>query len=55
MKPVDIVIVCVVALVLAAVVFFLVREKKKGKTCVGCPQGATCGGNCCSCEKSSDC
>ncbi len=25
---------------------YIYKEKKKGKTCIGCPYSGSCGGNC---------
>ena len=40
----------IIALVLAAIVggavWYLVRAKKRGEKCVGCPHAKTCGKNC---------
>ena len=36
----------ILAAIVAAVVVYLVRAKKKGQTCVGCPYGKQCGGHC---------
>lgn len=29
-------------LVIALVIFFVIREKKKGKACIGCPHAECC-------------
>ena len=49
----DIVIIAAVAMVVGLAALFIVKEKKKGKRCIGCPDGgcAACmakndGGNC---------
>ena len=47
MNLIDIAVIALVVLILAAVVFFLIRSKKKGKKCIGCPAGGCCPG-CCS-------
>lgn len=53
MKPVDILVLTVIAGILIAVAVFLIRCKKKGVKCIGCPDGHACSGNCkgCSCHK----
>ncbi len=38
--------VAVVALIVFLAVFYIVREKKKGKKCIGCPYGDSCGKKC---------
>lgn len=32
--------------IVAAIVAYLVRAKKRGEKCIGCPYGKQCGGNC---------
>ena len=33
----------VIVVIIAAAVIYIVRSKKKGVKCIGCPSGATCG------------
>lgn len=45
----NLMLIIVIAAVLGAVVWYLRWEKKRGKTCVGCPYGGCCGkDSCCS-------
>ena len=56
MKPVDIIIILIIALIVGAASCYIYRVKKKGKGCIGCPDSASChkynesvhscGGNC---------
>ena len=39
-----------ILLVLGGVTAYLIRAKKKGVKCVGCPNAAKCSGNCSSCH-----
>ncbi len=39
-------IVIALALVIGGAVWYLVRAKKRGETCIGCPYAKECGGNC---------
>ena len=39
---VDILIIFLLAVIAAAIVIYLVREKKRGVTCVGCPYAKQC-------------
>ena len=50
MNTVNLLILAVVAVILIAVVAYIVREKKSGAKCIGCPHSRTCGGNCGSCS-----
>ncbi len=38
----NVIIIAVVVLIAAGIVFYLIREKKKGVTCVGCPYAKEC-------------
>ena len=51
MQPVDFVIIAAVAVILGLVVLYIVRAKKKGTKCIGCPQGGKCSGQCAGCGK----
>lgn len=38
----NLIILLVVAAILAAVILYICREKKKGSKCIGCPHAKTC-------------
>lgn len=42
----NIIIIAVVAVIITAIVIYLVRAKKRGEHCIGCPYARQCGGNC---------
>ena len=42
----DFIILAVLACVLIGVIFYIIREKKRGAKCIGCPYAKQCGGNC---------
>ena len=46
----DIILVVVVLLILGLAVLYIVRAKKKGVKCIGCPNGSTSSGNCAGCS-----
>ena len=46
MNIVDYIAIAVVVLSLSAAVFYIVRAKKRGEKCVGCPYARECGGKC---------
>ena len=46
MKPVDILVIAVIAVIVGLVMWYIHRSKKKGIKCIGCPDGAKCSGNC---------
>ena len=47
MNIVDIITVAVIVLILALAAVYVIRAKKKGKKCIGCPTSGHCDG-CCS-------
>jgi hypothetical protein len=38
----DIIIGIIIALIIGAAVFYIIKEKKKGKKCIGCPYANSC-------------
>ena len=42
----DLIIIAVVLAVVIAVTVYIVRQKKKGVKCIGCPYSGTAGCNC---------
>ncbi len=38
----DFIVVVVIALIVGGAVAYIIREKKRGVKCIGCPAGATC-------------
>ena len=47
----DYIIIAVIAGILGLAVWYIRRAKKKGASCIGCPEGGNCSGNCASCKK----
>ncbi len=43
----DIVIIALVAIAVLAATLYVIKEKKKGKKCIGCPYAGQCGKNNC--------
>ena len=41
----------ILLLVIGLVIFYIVREKKKGAVCIGCPHAGTCQKHKCGCSK----
>lgn len=39
----DMLVLLVIALLVAAAVFYIRKEKKKGAKCIGCPYSGSCG------------
>ena len=53
----DIILILIILGILSAIVFYLIREKKRGAACVGCPYAKECakkrqGG--CSCNNTEE-
>lgn len=38
----DFVVLLMIALIVGAAIFYIVKEKKKGSHCIGCPDATTC-------------
>lgn len=43
---IDVIITAAIALVIGGALFYIIRAKKKGKKCIGCPSASTCPSNC---------
>ena len=42
MKPIDIILIIVIALILVLAILYIINAKKKGHKCIGCPNSQTC-------------
>lgn len=42
----NFIIIAIIVLVLGGVVFYLIKAKKSGDRCIGCPYAKKCGGKC---------
>ena len=49
MIMIDFLIIAIVALIVGLAGFYIYKEKKAGKTCVGCPYSGKCSGGCGGC------
>ena len=47
----DLIIIAIVALIVGFAGRYIYKEKKAGKTCVGCPYSGKCSGRCSGCIK----
>jgi len=50
MQFVDYVIVAVVLTIAGIATWYVIRSKKSGKKCIGCPSGGNCSGGCGNCS-----
>ena len=46
MKPIDIVILAVIAGIIVLAALYVIKAKKNGRKCVGCPHSGSCCGSC---------
>ena len=65
MTPGEIIAIAVIALVIGGAIFYVVKAKKSGRKCIGCPDGCSCSAKkgkdeqkdgecgCCCCHKES--
>ena len=42
----DLVAIGAIVVILGLAIFYVIRAKKKGQKCIGCPAAKNCGGNC---------
>ena len=46
----DIIVIAVVVVILGAAIGYIIKAKKSGKKCIGCPSDGSCSGKCgCGC------
>ena len=46
MGPGEIIAIIAVVLVIGGAVAYIIKAKKSGKKCIGCPDSSTCSGKC---------
>ena len=46
----DIIVAAVIIVIVAAAAIFVLRAKKRGRKCIGCPDSGTCSGGCPGCK-----
>lgn len=49
MNPGDYIVIGLVAFILGAAIGYILKAKKAGKKCIGCPSSGSCNGNCSGC------
>ena len=50
MNATDVIVSLVVIAIVGSAILYILRAKKKGRRCIGCPNSDKCGGNCGSCK-----
>ena len=46
----EIIAAVAIGLIIGGAVFYIIKAKKSGKKCIGCPDSTTCSGACSSCK-----
>lgn len=46
----DIIVAAVIIAIVAAAAIFVLRSKKQGRKCIGCPDSGSCSGGCPGCK-----
>lgn len=42
----DFIVLGIIVVIIVVAIAYIVKEKKRGVKCIGCPAGGTCSGNC---------
>ena len=42
----DVILIAILIVIAGGIIWYLLRAKKKGQTCVGCPHAGKCSGGC---------
>ena len=42
----NIIVALILTLIVVGIVFYIIRAKKSGQKCIGCPHSKGCGGSC---------
>jgi hypothetical protein len=50
MEPKEFIAIAIIALIIGGALFFVIRSKKQGKRCIGCPYSDKCKSGSCSCS-----
>ena len=51
-KP-EMIAIAIIAVIIASAVLYIVKAKKSGRKCIGCPDGDKCQGSCNGCSACS--
>lgn len=54
MEPVDIIVIVAIILIIGGAAAYIIRAKKKGKKCIGCPYADSCSSCLKGCGRSGD-
>lgn len=50
----NFIIIAVLVLIIGGALLYVVKSKKKGVKCIGCPDAKKCSGNCSSCSSAQE-
>lgn len=51
----DIIAIAVIVLIVGGAIAYIIKAKRSGQKCIGCPDSKTCSGNCAGCGGSCGC
>jgi len=43
---INVILIGIIGLILSVAIVYIIKEKKKGARCIGCPDSGSCGGGC---------
>lgn len=49
----NVIVILILLAIVAGIIWYLIRAKKRGETCIGCPYAKQCTSNC-NCKKTTD-
>ncbi|MBQ8174928.1 MAG: FeoB-associated Cys-rich membrane protein [Clostridia bacterium] len=55
MELVDCVVIAVIALIVGGAIAYIIKAKKSGKKCIGCPDSGSCSKGCSGCDGACNC
>jgi len=50
----DFIVLFILIAIVAGIIYYLVRQKKQGAACIGCPYAKQCGGKCASAKQKNE-
>lgn len=51
----DVIAIAVIVLIVGGAIAYIVKAKRSGQKCIGCPDAKTCSGKCAGCNHSCGC
>lgn len=46
----NIIVILILVSIVAGIIWYLIRAKRRGETCIGCPYAKQCNGKSCNCN-----